>query len=367
MITHTDMPLIRSNKVVKSKELYFTTLLALYFLALFTNCYAGLNVWTQGLGTDSEVVESLCIDPVQPNRVYASGLWAVLRSYDYGSTWSLATAPYDQGVVPQVNPASNNMIYGAGNVFFDISTDYGVTWQNRSTIEGDIYTLFIDPQDSNRLYVGGSAVCDCLFPFAISTDHGYTWQGSYTGMTVASVQDIKPVPGKPGELYTAAGTDTNLSYGVYFSSDSGITWSAKTVGLGLADYFSVCVHPTNTNIVYTGSREGDLYYSDNSGDSWSLITTFGGNIIWSIIVHPYQPNIMYLANEGGGVFKSEDTGFTWTPFNNGLSDLRVYGLVFDPINRILYAGFDSQNDTPASGIWTYTDGTVDIEDWMKYY
>lgn len=97
--------------------------------------------------------------------------------------------------------------------------------------------------------------------------------------------------------------------------------------------------PVNSAIVYTGSPGGGLWKSTNSGTSWTTNTDQLSVIgCTDIAIDPSNTNIMYLATGDGdgsdtysiGVLKSTDGGTTWSP--SGLSWTVDQGRV---INRLL--------------------------------
>jgi photosystem II stability/assembly factor-like uncharacterized protein len=79
-------------------------------------------------------------------------------------------------------------------------------------------------------------------------------------------------------------------------------------------------HPTNTNIIYVGAPVGGLWITTNGGTSWTTNTDQLAVIGCSdIAIDPSNTNIMYLATGDGdagdsysiGVLKSTDGGVTW--------------------------------------------------------
>jgi hypothetical protein len=56
-------------------------------------------------------------------------------------------------------------------------------------------------------------------------------------------------------------------------------------------------------------------------------------------VDPTNPSTLYVGTEGAGVFKSLNAGASWFAINDGLTDLRVFGLALDPTRpNVLYVG-----------------------------
>lgn len=103
---------------------------------------------------------------------------------------------------------------------------------------------------------------------------------------------------------------------------------------------SLGVHPINPNIVYAGTRGGDLYKTTNGGGQWVRLRFFSSSI-WSLAINPTNPDVVYAGTEANGLFKTADGGTTWTSIS--LTSKRINAVVIDPRNpAILYAGVDDE-------------------------
>ena len=91
----------------------------------------------------------------------------------------------------------------------------------------------------------------------------------------------------------------------------------------------------NPNGLWMGTEPGGLFYSDNNGERFELVTAlwnhpsridenqwFGAGrdypFIHSIVVNPENSNHIYTAISCAGVFESKDGGSHWNPKNKGL-------------------------------------------------
>ncbi|MFM2395414.1 MAG: hypothetical protein RLZZ546_3397, partial [Bacteroidota bacterium] len=115
-------------------------------------------------------------------------------------------------------------------------------------------------------------------------------------------------------------------------------------GVGRADV--IAFHPTNNQIIYTGTPHGGLFVSYNAGNNWSSISSYLPSLgIAAICINPTNPNIIYVLSgdrNGGngydaqslGAFKTIDGGGVWTK----LSSLPFTGIftsrdmIMDPNN-----------------------------------
>lgn len=136
---------------------------------------------------------------------------------------------------------------------------------------------------------------------------------------------------------------------------------------GLGRINCVAFHPTNNNIIWVGSPGGGLWKSTDGGDTWS--TNFDNSVVLgvsSIVIHPTNPDIMYIATGDGdasdtfstGVLKSTDGGMTWqaTGLNWTVNQQRrIRKLLMDPDdpNMLLAATSNGLYRTTNAGTnWT---------------
>lgn len=129
------------------------------------------------------------------------------------------------------------------------------------------------------------------------------------------------------------------------------------------------VHPTNANIIFTGSAAGGIFKTTNGGGSWVAISdTLSHLAVSDITIASSNNNIIYVAtgdhnisglpHVGNGVYKSTDGGITWE--HKGLTNECIISrIVVDPLNaNIVYAAamglpFVRNNNR---GLYKSTDG-----------
>ncbi len=137
--------------------------------------------------------------------------------------------------------------------------------------------------------------------------------------------------------------------------------------------------PTNQNTIYVGSPGGGLWKSTDGGATWSTNTDQLSQVIGcsDIAIDPTNTNIMYLATGDGdagdtysvGVLKSIDGGTTWNP--TGLSYYmanyrQISKILIDPTNTSTLlvatsAGVYRSTDAGATFTQTQTGGFKDME------
>ncbi len=112
--------------------------------------------------TYANQVESLTLDYRNPNVLYASSQFGVLRTMDAGATW----APVDL-IFPEesllissvaVDPNNSNVLYCGDGSYFYKSEDRGKTWKIIKVPTGKrIIDIEINPDNSDEIYLGVSS------------------------------------------------------------------------------------------------------------------------------------------------------------------------------------------------------------------
>jgi uncharacterized protein (TIGR03437 family) len=162
--------------------------------------------------------------------------------------------------------------------------------------------------------------------------------------------------------------------GVWRSTDNGQTWTPLTDDLPSQAIGSMAIDPTNPNIMFVGSgegnRSGDTYYgaglykTTDGGATWRVIggpistlapqkPVFVNAAITRIAIDPVTPNVIFVATtfgvtgaasggvgtvEGGkqkGVWKSTDGGETWRNVDpDGSAGVQsAHAVIIDPLNH----------------------------------
>ena len=188
----------------------------------------------------------------------------------------------------------------------DSATLAGMTWRSIGPVNmaGRITDVEVDPRNPKVFYVAGAT--------------GGLWKTVNAGTTfiplwddgpIASLGDIAIAPSNPNIIYLGTGEDDSRNsvqpgYGVYKSTDGGITW--RSVGLEKTQHIGrIVVHPTNPDIVWVsalgalwGSNpERGLYKTTDGGRTWALskfISDKAGFV--DVAIDPRNPNVLFAAS-----------------------------------------------------------------------
>jgi photosystem II stability/assembly factor-like uncharacterized protein len=95
---------------------------------------------------------------------------------------------------------------------------------------------------------------------------------------------------------------------------------------------------TNATTIFVGTSNGNVWRSTDSGATFASVDSAVGTYVAQIAVYPRNPNVVVQVRAGftGGlpaqnVRISTDGGTTWNTASNGLPDIPVNSVVWDPV------------------------------------
>lgn len=241
------------------------------------------------------------------------------------------------------------------------SVDGGKTWKNMGLKDSHhIGRIVIDPVNPDVVYV---AALGHLYSenedrgLYKTTDGGQTWKKvlevKVDNRTVGVV-DVAMDPENSGTLYAAAYDRLRKPWnyqlggpgsGIYKTTDGGLTWKKLEIGLpgGILGRIGLAVYLRNPKIVYacienankpgmspedryreivrglssSGMIDGEIYRSDDGGESWRKISPDGQSIggapgyyYGQIVVDPNDDRVVYVLSVS--VLGTRDGGKTWS-------------------------------------------------------
>ena len=360
--------------------------------------WVSLLDWVSDSETGLLGVESLAVDPKNAARVYMSvgityfngGKSAILRSSDYGKTFSVSTitsqfAVNGNGMGRQngeklvVDPGSSNILYVGTrwNGLFK-STDYGATWARMTSLnvtttpnENGISFVLPDPASvsggvAQRLLVGVSRFGSVGPSLYRSNDAG----ASFTAVSGAPTAFMpqRAAPDSAGNVYITYANGAG-PYGHWAQPepmDQGQIWKynitsgawTNVTPSGYTRAFSgITVDPNNSSrlaatTINTYMQQGDAYgdrifTSTNGGASWVDVVQRGfakdnagvswvnGKAIhWAGVIafDPFDTKAAWVTS-GNGIFKTANidlTTTTWAFNVKGLEETVPLNLVSIP-------------------------------------
>jgi photosystem II stability/assembly factor-like uncharacterized protein len=316
-------------------------------------------------GPPGGLVAAIAIDPQNPRQVYAATYSAqVYWSADAGSTWHAAEQPVTRrsdthGLA--VDPISGQ-VYATDNNGVLRSDDAGVSWSVVAPAgTAGFYGGAIAEATDGTLYGLNDAN-----PFGVwhSTDHGVTWTPA-----------TEPPPDRANALVADGQTVYAGTYtGVYKTTDGGDTWSEMDSGLDPAAVDMRALVVDASHNVYGGGNSSGVWRFDAATQSWGAVNDgfTGTPPVYSLAVDPSDPSTLYAGTEQG-VYRSTGTAVSWTPANSGLTGgTLALSLAIDPEtpNR-LFAGtargvfrtVDAAQtwELASTGLYAMSVGTISID------
>ena len=275
-----------------------------------------------GIGTFVEY------DPNNYTVMYATTYAAgIFKSTDAGITWHNINGKeisfaYVEGLL--ADPVKEGTIYSQSfENGFHYSEDFGETWE-RGDVSGNywVWTTFIEkPLNGSNIYVVGRGGGN----MKRTTRPNGTWELLY----IPETDGIRPWV----NILESSDNDKDLLYagtrncGIFRTKDGCDSWEEINTGLPRnLDVRTIIIDPNDENRVYAGSinNKGRIWFSDNGGDSWSLLNdemTF--TTIHAMEVDPSDENTVYAAPWGAGLFKSTDGGDNWTEITGEEEDSEI--------------------------------------------
>jgi hypothetical protein len=262
----------------------------------------------------------------------------VYRSTDGGETWTYAVSFYNLPVNGLLfHPVEHDMIcalVGDGSWSDGIyySTDGGYVWDVLFYFYKPL-TLCI-PEDTSSLWVVG---CD-TFGVYKSTDNGMTWALWNEGLTNLHINSLSHT-WRSDTLVFLAGTGQGL---FYRNTDS---WSLADGISDMLPVVSIIHHPIAAYgyaAVGNGSYSDGIYMTTDYGETWQVSEwwVFPSCVTMTEMWDYPRDMCTVLAGDSGlGVKQSQDFGSTWYEMNAGLDDLFINVLSYHRLNAMrLFAG-----------------------------
>jgi photosystem II stability/assembly factor-like uncharacterized protein len=289
---------------------------------------AGVDLeWSPGAGNYGF---SLAVDPNDPQDVLLGTIGGGLfRTTDGGASF----VPVDGGFLATdglgfaVDPSNPSRMLVSSTEGFDgtpgiyETLDGGANWQVLP-IETDAMRLWISPLDPKVIL---AATVDT--GLLRSADGGQTWTLVLT--SVAQELDVwqlrdHPTPGWVLAAIAPNEGSTDPGGGLYLSQDEGATWSRLSAQMAT----SVAVSAANPSLMLLGGF--GLQVSTDAGSSWTTAAGFVGKVLLTVALDPHLPGGLYAGGLDGDVWRSEDLGQSATLLSTGTTDSFITAILPDP-------------------------------------
>lgn len=191
----------------------------------------------------------------------------------------------------------------------------------------------------------------------------YNSYGSYEG-----VHSLVGAPGNPDIAYMAYKNQIFKSWNrgdKWFATSFGIHGvSMNSNGAGRQEGERLAVDPNNSEVLYYGSENDQLWTSHDGGNNWSKISTIPqgkeGHGVNTIVfdkgsgVTNTKTNVIYVTVDDGGVFKTSDAGLTWNRISDsGPGTHRSYRDAEIGSDGMYYVIYTSEGNDGEGAVWKY--------------
>jgi photosystem II stability/assembly factor-like uncharacterized protein len=247
-------------------------------------------------GLPADDVFSIAVSPVdgavyagcEPSMLYRSRDGGVsweelssLREIPSAPTWSFPPRPWTSHVrwiAPSPHDADRLLVgIELGGVM--LSEDGGATWKDhRPGAQPDCHALAWHPESEGRAYeaAGGGA--------AWSSDGGETWQGADEGRDRDYTWALAVDPDDPERWYVSASPGPMQAHGSRSAEAHIYRWQAdgpwERLTAGLPDPLEAMPYAFTTvaGTLFAGFRDGEIFRSDDRGDSWQPLVVEGDSL-----------------------------------------------------------------------------------------
>ncbi|MDK3162505.1 hypothetical protein QPK87_39070 [Kamptonema cortianum] len=252
----------------------------------------------------------------------------VIKSVDGGATWTDSTAGFPNG--------SSNYNWSQGWY------DYHISTSTRPNGSGGFHDV---------VYVQ-------LIDINISIDGGASWRNmggsnftaAYTGTAICH-QDHHSFAIDPNDPNKAiVGSDGGVYRFTYNPTNDTVSWDRLSANLGVTQFYTLAVHPTNPNYIKGGTQDNATPHTFGNTASWGNPGAGDGA---GCAINPFNTNFQYNSSQYHGLSKTTNGYASKTGFKPNFGSDRVpfIGKMWlDPNNgRYLYVNTDY--------LWRYDEDT----------
>jgi photosystem II stability/assembly factor-like uncharacterized protein len=265
------------------------------------------------------------VDPSDVNHVYVMGV-PIIKSDDGGKTWksiSKENVHADHHAL-WINPNKRGHIINGNDGGLNISYDDGETWiKNNSPSVGQFYAINYDMEKPYNVYGGLQDNGVWVGAYNAREDRSWHQQGQYPWESIMGGDGMQIQIDSRNSDIVYTGYQFGNYYRINRDTEDG-TYIQPKHELGESPYrfnwqTPILLSSHNQDILYLGGNK--LHRSMNQGDDWTAISpdlTQGGkegNVAYgtltSISESPFQFGLIYTGSDDGLVQITKDSGASW--------------------------------------------------------
>lgn len=278
-------------------------------------------------------IQALAVHPTEPHTIYAGGDTSLFVSHNGGAKWERVASQDDLPTIWSlaVDPVDPRILFvGARPAGVYRSRDGGQRWEKLAVDiakECSIGTPFVtsvmvDPDDHRVVWAG--VEIDGVFR---SLDGGETWTHVETGLYDPDIHAMAIAATTPRRVFASTARE------MFTSVDRGETWKALGVKAKwpLPYARGMAVKADAPGVLFAGCGEtttgeqGHVLRSRDSGETWEILKlpVQANSTIWGLATHPADPNRILAYSLFGEVYISEDAGDSWGKIAREFGEIRA--------------------------------------------
>jgi len=287
----------------------------------------GANAWTTPFGGDGGYSAA---DPTDVNYLYGEVQYGYVHRNTTGGS------------------SSSRYIFGYSNSLGTCKAAPHCLSDAWNKTINFIPPLVLDPNNANRMLVGGRSLWrsnDVKAPGDQNTGQGTGPQWAVIKAPTTGNSNINTIAVAPGNSDIVWVGHNNGD--VYVTTDGTAvnpTWTkvdGNAVALPGRTATRVVVDPGNSNIAYAsfgGFNSNNVWRTTDLGASWTQVTGSGGTAlpaapVYALAIHPTNTSWIYAGTEVG-IFASVDSGATWAVPHDGPANVSVDELFWMGTNLV---------------------------------
>jgi photosystem II stability/assembly factor-like uncharacterized protein len=234
--------------------------------------------------------------------------------------WSLVQSPHDPNV----------LLAGTRPAALFRSEDAGKTWTHmpvafpercRAVERPRVTQILFDPDDPRLVWAG--VEIDGVYR---SADAGKTWVKRIEGLTSDDIHGLAAVRVN-GKRKLFATTNK----GLHVSFDDGDSWQFRALDSPWQYTRAIVERADRRGTMFLTNGNGPpgstgrLLRSTDYGESWVPVHLPGelNSTLWCVAVHPLDANLVFACSNYGQLYLSEDGGDSWTKLQREFGEIRA--------------------------------------------
>lgn len=291
---------------------------------VFRSTDAGLH-WTSA-GLDGHAIRALVQAPSDPKELAAGALDGVFLSRDEGASWRRISPANDAELHNidsiAIDPENPQVIYAGTFHLPWKTTDGGAHWfpiHSGMIDDSDVFSLLVDRETPQRVF---ASACSGIYR---SENGGASWikiQG--IPFSARRTHIVLQDPSRPEIVY--AGT----TEGLWKTADGGSNWALVTPANWVIN--SMVIEPGSGRVVI-GTDQMGVLASDDGGQFFQVSNSgFNHRQITALAADPRRPGHLFaaLANAPETMMETGDNGRTWFPMGGELTSTDILAAYASP-------------------------------------